>query len=277
MSTIITGVNISNKTDLEQLKNNGFNCVELFTKDSFKFDFNDEILRKIKENGFYSVIHLPHDIDLHKQDDKQLFYFNDYIKLAKTISCDKLVLHADLDITHNNEKSDLNIVKKNLEKIVDILNHQNIKLCLENDEPYTDLEDIQDTTVRLGYDISSYYEKNSIYDKETKQENISRYIDLIRNVDGLYATFDVGHGNILTEDICDFYDKIKDKVLVIHLHDNRGIKDDHLQLGKGSIDFDKFANVCKKNSFNGPFIFENKSYEMIKQSKQYFIQKLEKV
>lgn len=64
---------------------------------------------------------------------------------------------------------------------------------------------------------------------------------LIENV-GCKLTFDIGHANTIGK-IEDFT-KLLDKFIVnVHLHDNNGREDEHLPIGKGSIDF---MGVLKK-------------------------------
>lgn len=49
--------------------------------------------------------------------------------------------------------------------------------------------------------------------------------------------FDIGHVNVFsTKTLKEWMDKLKDLIVEVHLHDNRGDSDDHLALGQGSID-----------------------------------------
>lgn len=41
----------------------------------------------------------------------------------------------------------------------------------------------------------------------------------------------------------------------MHISDNNGIKD-HLKIGDGNIDWKRFAQLIKKVSIEGPFVFE---------------------
>lgn len=94
---------------------------------------------------------------------------------------------------------------------------------------------------------------------------------LIENV-GCKFTLDVGHANTVGK-IEDFT-KLLDKFIVnIHIHDNNGIKDEHLPIGKGSINFVEMFKTMKDWLRKRPLIIEchsftgiTKSIEFVKQS-----------
>jgi sugar phosphate isomerase/epimerase len=84
--------------------------------------------------------------------------------------------------------------------------------------------------------------------------------DLIFLVEGLESIgicFDIGHANTVGNPI-KFYEEIKGtgKVWDMHIHDNKGDKDDHLVLRKGNIDFEKFIGELKENNYQGYFSLE---------------------
>ena len=60
----------------------------------------------------------------------------------------------------------------------------------------------------------------------------------------MHSTFDVGHAFLLTTNIIGFFKQIGDNVRNIHLHDNYGEIDEHLVLGKGNIDIEKFIQYA---------------------------------
>lgn len=82
-------------------------------------------------------------------------------------------------------------------------------------------------------------------------------------------TLDVGHANTSKSPILEFIKTFKDKIQVIHLHDNDGITDSHLPIGRGNINFKEIfiaLNDIKSNSLS--FLFEMKRYEHICESKE---------
>jgi len=85
-------------------------------------------------------------------------------------------------------------------------------------------------------------------------------------------TFDIGHANTIGE-IKDFT-KLLDKFIVnVHLHDNDGRVDEHLPIGKGSIDFVRLFKTMKDWRNNKPLIIECHSYAGIKESIEFMNQK----
>lgn len=61
------------------------------------------------------------------------------------------------------------------------------------------------------------------------------------NHERLKMCFDTGHKNFLTPN-ADFLKKFKDKIQVLHIHDNNGERDEHLICGEGTIDWESFAS-----------------------------------
>jgi len=87
---------------------------------------------------------------------------------------------------------------------------------------------------------------------------------LIENV-GCKLTFDIGHANTIGK-IEDFT-KLLDKFIVnVHLHDNNGREDEHLPIGKGSIDFAGVFKRMKSWKSQKPLIIECHSFEGLKES-----------
>lgn len=80
---------------------------------------------------------------------------------------------------------------------------------------------------------------------------------------------DVGHAN-LNGQIEQFLAKFADKIVHVHVHDNDGREDQHLGVGHGTVNWERFANLLKKAQFNGVVIIESiehvvESVEKIKQ------------
>lgn len=87
---------------------------------------------------------------------------------------------------------------------------------------------------------------------------------LVENV-GCKLTFDIGHANTVGK-IEDFT-KLLDKFIVnVHLHDNNGREDEHLPIGKGSIDFVGLFRRMKDWRSEKPLIIECHSFAGLKES-----------
>lgn len=71
----------------------------------------------------------------------------------------------------------------------------------------------------------------------------------------LKLCLDTGHANT-NEGPVQYLKKFGDKLVSIHVHDNKGKYDEHLAIGEGTIDWKNFANELKKMKFSGPFVSE---------------------
>ena len=116
-------------------------------------------------------------------------------------------------------------------------------------------------------------------------ENMPRFVSreddltrLLANVDcpGFGLTFDFGHHNLIYNDLplpdrtakmkdilCRFHDRIR----VLHLHDNKGTKDDHEGLGWGEIDYNAAVPEVLRLGINAYWSMELAGREAVAQSK----------
>ncbi len=78
-------------------------------------------------------------------------------------------------------------------------------------------------------------------------------------------TFDVGHANTMKN--TDSFLKEKDRFTHVHIHDNRGKKDEHLELGKGTVDWGLVLRELK--DFGGMAVIEARSLEEGRKSLEY--------
>ena len=72
-----------------------------------------------------------------------------------------------------------------------------------------------------------------------------RLYELIKGID-IGVTFDVAHLNTTTKDFEGFLRFFKDRIVLLHLHDNRGERDDHLALGEGSIPWERLVPMLPR-------------------------------
>jgi sugar phosphate isomerase/epimerase len=71
-------------------------------------------------------------------------------------------------------------------------------------------------------------------------------------------TLDVGHANTVGL-VDEFLDQLNNHISHVHIHDNMGKKDEHLPLGKGSIDWKRVTE--KLSDYKGIFVTEMSSVE----------------
>ena len=84
------------------------------------------------------------------------------------------------------------------------------------------------------------------------------FSQIIEEVPGLKVHLDIGHCNLnqeknLTEE---FFKVHGDRIIHVHISDNKGVKDDHLPLGCGNIDWPEIAHVLKKYDYDGTITLE---------------------
>lgn len=128
-------------------------------------------------------------------------------------------------------------VTNSLRKINQLANNLDIIFTIENDHKSKD------------YVLAGYPEQISL---------------LIENV-GCKLTFDIGHAHTVGK-IEDFT-KLLDKFIVnVHLHDNNGGEDEHLPIGKGSIDFTSLFKTMKNWRGQKPLIIECHSFAGLEES-----------
>ena len=87
--------------------------------------------------------------------------------------------------------------------------------------------------------------------------------DLVDGTD-MRICFDIGHANTNNE-IDSIIDMLGDRVANVHIHDNKGDKDEHMTIGDGSIDFGKLKRLTK---YKGDHIIESKGLASAVESKK---------
>lgn len=66
---------------------------------------------------------------------------------------------------------------------------------------------------------------------------------------------DTGHANT-NEGPTRYVERFKERIVAVHYHDNRGKYDEHLAVGRGTIDWAKLARSFRRIGYRGPFISE---------------------
>ena len=74
-------------------------------------------------------------------------------------------------------------------------------------------------------------------------------------------TLDVGHAVVCDQKPTDFLHLLQESIFHVHLHDNNGVVDQHLPLGKGNIDYVAVIRSLKQIGYDGvvnlEFLVEN--------------------
>ncbi len=81
---------------------------------------------------------------------------------------------------------------------------------------------------------------------------------VIKRNPSLKVHLDVGHAYLKggMEEIENYIKKFKKKIVHLHMHDNRGHADEHLAIGKGTINYRHIIKLLKKINFNKTITLE---------------------
>lgn len=94
-------------------------------------------------------------------------------------------------------------------------------------------------------------------------EEFRRFYSEVNEDVGL--AFDTGHANLIGQ-VEGFLTEFPDKIVHVHAHDNHGKRDQHLGIGYGNINWERFAGLLKKAPRDKIVIVE--SVEHIEESMQ---------
>ena len=111
--------------------------------------------------------------------------------------------------------------------------------------------------IKCFQEIADYAEKLNIKIafENTKIKGYLEYLlDNIKNPN-VGICFDVGHYHVHFKDEFDF-DRFKDKIFAVHLHDNDQSDDQHLIPFDGTVDWNNALLNLKRCNYNGPITLE---------------------
>jgi sugar phosphate isomerase/epimerase len=109
--------------------------------------------------------------------------------------------------------------------------------------------------------------ENMISIKEFLCQLPEELIGMTDGIEGIGMTFDFGHANTLNK-VNSFLPYVK-KASHIHIHDNRGMSDEHLALGDGNINWNHVGKTIAEN-YSGIVVIEGRSIEEAKKSLPVF-------
>jgi len=201
---------------------------------------NLKSIQDLSSQGYFFTVHSPYtglniaDLDALRRRES-LAKLKRSIDSAAKIEAKALVLHPGLKAKDQTIAERLN--EESILTLYDYAESFGLTLALENMIPNTQC------FMTKPKDFEDFLERTRIR---------------------LKITFDIGHahvGNLVNE----FVSKLSDKFTIIHAHDNNGMRDEHLGIGYGSIDWDRFTNQITEHDFRGIYIVESveKPYESI--------------
>ena len=81
---------------------------------------------------------------------------------------------------------------------------------------------------------------------------------IVDNVDGLLVHLDVPHAftSAGMQGIIEYIHSFRDRIAHIHWHDNNGIRDEHLPIGRGLIDHELIVRELRSINYDGTITLE---------------------
>ena len=183
-------------------------------------------------------------------------YIKSYIDVAKLIDAKWVEVHAGFHFTGDYERRKLAGLER-LKRMGDYAAKQGVKLFLENMNP----EPVNAEVHYLACDV----EETRFYFDNLPHENIS-------------WSYTVNHAHIIPVGIEGFYNAFGGKRLAeVRLADNKGDKEEHLQPGKGNIDFNKMFRMFENDGFKGHYMLAFGNHNDMKSGRDYLIEQLASV
>lgn len=230
------------KSGILKAKKHGYDCLDyqdLCDKNSPILNLNDiayksylkELQRMASDAGIeFNQAHglWPKDdtTETLRNNNKQLYIRQ--IKGCSYLGCKNLVIHPVQPYGWGEEQNSVLTFNENvklLRELSDVASCYDVNICLENLPFY-------------GYSLS-------------KTENIRKVVDEV-DCQNIKICFDVGHANVMKENIFNSIITAGEKLAVLHIHDNYGTRDDrHYIPFQGNIDWDEFIRGLNEIGYNG--------------------------
>jgi len=195
-----------------------------------------QILKMLKRYKMFAIGHTSWWIDLGSQyalvRNAWLEESKKIIRLCNELGIKLLNFHSHSVGTYMKDKKGkkiiLNNIVKSLKELVEYGKKYDVEIMLENGAERGEIKEVRDF----------------------------KYI--IDRVPNLKVHLDVGHAFINNEmkGIENYIKTFKNKIVHIHIHDNKGQWDEHLPIGAGSIDYKKVIKLLKKIKYDKTITFE---------------------
>ena len=160
------------------------------------------------------------------------------LKVASELKAIQVVFHGNFNPLIKEEYYKKNWVERNSGFWSEILDRYHIKILLENTwEPTPDM--------------------------------FRRLLDRI-NSPLFKICFDIGHANVYSKiPIKEWFASLGSEIPYIHISDNSGEKDQHMEIGKGKINWHEFSNLVEEYAVHPEIVLELVTLEETKRSLKY--------
>jgi len=234
--------------------------IDLKQKHSLIECFSSSRIRKLKalskKYSFTLSLHVPYTLNLSEETSfirkASIDYLKKGILLAAKLNASHLTLHMGYFISISSlgykRNEALNRLISSLKELLPLCKKYKVMLALENVNP-------------LPKDSEVFYLGDNVEDFDVLFKKLrSKYLKMC---------LDVGHANI-NEGAMKYIKRYKENIIAVHVHDNNGKYDEHLPIGKGTIDWIILTKELK--NINCPIIFELKKKYLLESKR-----KLEKI
>ncbi|MBD3262384.1 MAG: TIM barrel protein [Candidatus Altiarchaeales archaeon] len=197
-----------------------------------KIELKQKIVRDLIEGfGFGVLAHLPWFFEAtHPYDSVRNAYFQEIEKafrICRLLGVNYVTIHPDIRGFGRSHKKKVESLKDSLGFLSEKAGDYGLVLGVENmDEKIMPTDDL---------------------------------FDVINSFPDLGFTLDVGHANLGVNDtkhVKHLIRKFRKKLRHVHLHDNKGVSDDHLPLGAGYIDWRAVVDCLKRIRYNEAITLE---------------------
>mgnify|MGYP001031898787 FL=1 len=210
---------------ITKIKNAGFKYLSLHWCDEYESSNGkkEEIFDKCKLNGLQILVfHLPFEKanDLWKNDASGRKLFSIYkqsILDAHNNDVEYVVMHLNSD---SKKLENIEIGLKRIAALLKYAEELNVNIAFENLQTEDQLDKIE---------------------------------DMLNNYSSACLCFDVGHNNIKYSDFINLH---KEKIKIMHIHDNLGKTDTHQTPFTGTVNWKKVYNLIKEINNHCLFVFE---------------------
>ncbi len=250
------GFNVFNRQpeDLfEYASLHGLNHIEInlshekLSIETFNIDRINKLGDLSKSHNIQLSFHIPYYINISEVlaplRISNIKYLLKCIKIAGELKATHVTLHVGnfywFPVEQWKRKKSLKRFIKSLGKVLKVCEEKNVIIALENVVP-----------IPTG---SEYY---------LLGDNIEDFKFIFSNLDSKYLKFclDTGHAN-MGEGVLEYTINFHEKLSCIHYHDNNGLNDEHLPIGKGKIPWDDLAAELININYQGPIISECRTIE----------------
>jgi sugar phosphate isomerase/epimerase len=238
---------------LDTLQRSGAQTIELFAA-RHHFDYTDralvqEIARWFQDSGLQATLHQP--IFTREQSESWSRHVTPTLSLIASEKSHRIEAMDEVKrALESGEQIALTAITLHLGLKDDAWNERAIENSL------TAIEHIHTFARPLGIKVLLENLQNEV----TTPEHLLEIIN-IGHFDNVGINFDVGHANLSDSGVVHTFELLRSRIGELHLHDNKGLRDEHLWPGSGEIDWTGLARLTASLPSEVPGVLEI-SYEL---------------